>query len=231
VSDAGTLVVFAKAPRPGEVKTRMCPPLTAEQAADFYAAMLDDVLEATAAFAPPLGLEPVLAVHPADACAWLARRAPTPFRVVRQRGASLSERMKWAVHEALAAGAKRVLLRGSDSPTLAGEAVAESLSALGDHDVALRPDRDGGYTLVGIRRAASGLFDHPMSTERVLDDTLENARRLGFSAAVSEIGFDLDTARDVTHFVHTVGQRAEGICPRTWHWLAQHDLREFERLA
>ena len=66
MSEAGVLVVFAKAPRPGEVKTRMCPPLTPEQAADFYAAMLDDVLEATAEFAPRLGLAPVLAVHPAQ---------------------------------------------------------------------------------------------------------------------------------------------------------------------
>ena len=231
MSEAGVLVVFAKAPRPGEVKTRMCPPLTPEQAADFYAAMLDDVLEATAEFAPRLGLAPVLAVHPAQACPALARRAPSPFRVVRQRGVSLAERMKWAVHEALAAGAPRVLLRGSDSPTLAGEDVERALRALDRHDLALRPDRDGGYTLVGLRRRAAGLFDHPMSTGRVLADTLANARRLGFSAAVSEIGFDLDTAADLSHFVHTVGQAAEGICPRTWRWVEDHDICENEHLA
>jgi rSAM/selenodomain-associated transferase 1 len=229
-SGVGVLVVFAKAPRPGQVKTRMCPPLTPEQAADFYAAMLDDVLAATAAFAPPLGLAPVLAVHPADACAALARRAPLPFRIVRQRGASLAGRMQWAVHEALAAGAERVLLRGSDSPTLGADAVGEALAALDDHDVSLRPDRDGGYTLVGLRRGAAGLFDHRMSTGRVLADTLENADRLGFSVAVGAEGFDLDTVADVAHLLGTLGHRTEGVCPRTCAWLKHPDRREIMAL-
>lgn len=231
MSGAGRLVVFAKAPRPGEVKTRLCPPFTPEQAADFYSAMLDDVLAATAEFAPRLGLEPVLAIHPGGACAALARRAPAPFRVVRQRGASLAERMQWAVREALAAGARHVLLRGSDSPTLNGDEVALALQALDEHDVALRPDRDGGYTLVGVRRRAAGLFDHPMSTGRVLQDTLANARSLGFSAAVGEVGFDVDTVSDLTHLMRTLGHSAEGFCPRTLAWLRAHDLREFKDLA
>ena len=225
MSGAGALVVFAKAPRAGQVKTRLCPPFSPEQAAGFYAAMLDDVLRATAEFAPRLGLAPILTVHPKDACAALARRAPRPFRVVRQRGASLSERMQWAVREALAAGASRVLLRGSDSPTLSGDDVAAVLAALDEHDLALRPDRDGGYTLVGVRRRAAGLFEHPMSTGRVLEDTLANARKLGFSAWVGEVGFDVDTAEDLSHLVHTLGPNGEGFCPRIHAWLRDQDLR------
>ena len=57
----GVLVVFAKRPEPGFVKTRLCPPLRPEQAAELYACMLDDVLVASARAAPALGLEPVLA--------------------------------------------------------------------------------------------------------------------------------------------------------------------------
>jgi len=224
VSPADVLVVFAKAPRAGEVKTRMCPPLSLEEAAEFYAAMLDDVLEATARFAPELGLSPVLAVHPAQACAALARRAPTVFRVVRQRGASLSERMEWAVREALAAGAPRVLLRGSDSPTLDRKAVAAALAALEQHDVALRPDRDGGYTLVGVRRCAARLFAHPMSTDRVLADTLEKARELGFSTAVGETGFDVDTAADLRQLRHAQRGENGANCPRTRAWLSAKNL-------
>jgi rSAM/selenodomain-associated transferase 1 len=231
VKRAGVLVVFAKAPRPGEVKTRLCPPLTPEQAAEFYSAMLDDVLEASARAARHLELDPVLTVHPPDACAALARRAPLSFRVVRQRGASLSERMQWAVREAQATGARRVLLRGSDSPTLDEAAVAAALRALDDHDVALRPDRDGGYTLVGVRREAADLFAHPMSTGRALEQTLENARRLGFSASVGEIGFDVDTGPDLSHLRHTLGQCHEGICPHTRRWLQLYDLRKNKDLA
>jgi rSAM/selenodomain-associated transferase 1 len=231
LNTAGTLVVFAKAPRAGEVKTRMCPPLTPEQAADLYGAMLDDVLEATADFAPRLSLAPVLAVHPPTACALLARRAPPPFRVVPQRGASLSQRMEWALREALATGARHVLLRGSDSPTLTGEEVAATLAALADHDLALRPDRDGGYTLVGVRRRAAALFSHPMSTGRVLQDTLDRAQRLGFSTAVSEIGFDLDTAADLSHLLDTRGEDSDGNCPRTLAWLAAQFPRKIKDLS
>ena len=231
MNSAGTLVVFAKAPRPGEVKTRMCPPLTPEQAADLYAAMLDDVLATTADFAQRLSLAPVLAVHPPTACASLARRVPAPFRVVRQRGASLSERLDWALLEALATGAHRVLLRGSDSPTLTGDDVASALEAWADHDLALRPDRDGGYTLVGARRRAAGVFSHPMSTGQVLQDTLSRARQLGLSAAVSEAGFDLDTAADLAHLLRTQGKDSDGICPRTLAWLGANVLHEIADLS
>ena len=72
--------------------------------------------------------------------------------------------MTWAVREAAAAGAQRILLRGSDSPTLDAEVVREALAALREFDLVLRPDYDGGYSLVGLRRPAAGLFDHPMST-------------------------------------------------------------------
>ncbi len=89
----GVLLVFAKEPRPGFVKTRMSPPLGAEVAAELYAHLLQDVLEAMASAAPTLGLEPVLVVHPPEAAAALAQRAPAPFRVIAQRGADLGSRM------------------------------------------------------------------------------------------------------------------------------------------
>ena len=117
-SERAVIIVFAKEPRAGQVKTRMCPPLSPTQAAEFYACLLDDVLEATARFSVELGLFPVLAVHPPNAWRVLARRAPSVFRVVPQRGASLGERMEWGAAQAGAEGAQRILLRGSDSPCL-----------------------------------------------------------------------------------------------------------------
>jgi glycosyltransferase A (GT-A) superfamily protein (DUF2064 family) len=139
--------------------------------------------------------------------------------------------MQWAVSEALATGARRVLLRGSDSPTLDEAAVATALHALDDHDLALRPDRDGGYTLVGVRREAAQLFAHPMSSDRVLEQTLENAGRLGFSTAIGEIGFDVDTGPDLSHLRHILGQCHEGVCPHTRRWLQNYDLCRNRDLA
>ncbi len=81
----GAVVVFAKAPEPGRVKTRMLPQLSAEQAAELYANLLADTLAATADFAAQLELEPVLTVHPPSACAELALAAPRSFRLISHR--------------------------------------------------------------------------------------------------------------------------------------------------
>ncbi len=221
---AGTIVVFAKAPEVGRVKTRLAPPFSLEQAADFYAAMLADVLAATADFSRELGLTPVVAVHPWERRGAVVRIAPSYFRVVPQRGVDLAARMTWAVREAAAAGAQRILLRGSDSPTLDGEVVRGVLDALDELDLVLRPDCDGGYSLVGLRRPAAGLFGHPMSTRSVLEDTLTNAERLGLRTCVTEAGFDIDSAPDLCRLaaVRRVGITA--LCPRTLAYLDDNAL-------
>jgi len=219
-----TLVVFAKAPQVGLVKTRLSPPFTAQQAAAFYTAMLCDVLAATADFAETLDLNAVVAVHPGERCAAVARLAPARFRVVPQRGADLGARMSWAVREAAATGASRILLRGSDSPTLPLAAVSEALAALEDCDVVLGPDRDGGYSLVGLRQPSAGLFRHPMSTGSVLQDTLENAARLGLRARLARPGFDVDTADDLRQLAAARAAGAAALCPRTAAYLDAHEL-------
>jgi rSAM/selenodomain-associated transferase 1 len=170
------VVVFAKRPAPGAVKTRMCPPLTPTQAAALYAAMLDDVLATTARAVASAGAAAWLAVDPPDAVAQLARRCPPGFLAIDQRGADLGARMEHAVAAAAAAGFARVLLRGSDNPALPPSAIAAGFAALDDADLAVGPDRDGGYGWIALRGPAPGLFDHPMSTASVLDDTLARAR-------------------------------------------------------
>lgn len=211
----GAIVVFAKAPRPGAVKTRMCPPLTPEQACGLYACLLADTLAETAVAARRTGLAPFVAVHPAAACAEIAAAAPPGFAVVPQRGRDLSERMAWAVSEQAASGAPRILLRGSDSPLLDTDVMARALAALDEVDLVLCPDRDGGYDLVGLRRPAPGLFEHPMSTGSVLDDTLENAAALGLCARRQDPGFDLDTVDDVALLAAArAGGRTE-MCAKT----------------
>jgi rSAM/selenodomain-associated transferase 1 len=209
------LVVFAKAPRPGFVKTRMTPPFSPAEACALYVAMLDDVLEASARAAAELGIDPVLAVHPPDACAALARSAPAAFRVIAQRGADLGARMAWAVDELAAGGASPVLIRGSDSPALGPETLIGALAALREHDLVLSPDRDGGYNLVGLCRPMPGLFAHAMSTPSVLDDTLSNARRLGLRYHVLADGFDVDTVEDLAWLAEARRTGAAALCPRT----------------
>jgi hypothetical protein len=221
---SGAIVVFAKAPRPGEVKTRLTPPLGPETAAELYAALLADVLRTTAEVAEDLALAPWLVVHPPQACAELSRRSPAGFRVQAQRGESLSERMEWAARECAAAGAQRILLRGSDSPLLDRARVAEALSALEHVDVTLCPDLDGGYSLVGLTRPVPGLFDHPMSTRSVLEDTLANAASLGLTTRLLEPSFDIDTIEDLRRLSELRSDAETSLCRLTLAYLTDRDL-------
>jgi len=225
---AGVVVVFAKAPRAGLVKTRMSPPLSPEQAADLYANLLDDVLEATGRFATELGLRAVVAVHPAEALAEIADRAPENFEVVAQRGANLGARMGWGVAEAAAAGASRILLRGSDNPVLSRSCLEAALMELSDYDLVVSPDRDGGYGLIGLRAPAPGLFDHPMSTGSVLEETLSNAHAMGLSCKELEASFDLDSVADFSELARAHAAGDTTLCPRT---IAHFDACELWRFA
>jgi rSAM/selenodomain-associated transferase 1 len=220
----GALVVLAKAPRAGEVKTRLCPPFTPQEAADLQARMLSDVLAATAEIAQAQGLVPFVAVHPPQACGEIARGAPASFRAIAQRGADLSQRLDWALREACAGGAPRVVLRGSDSPLIDGEVVQAALAALDDVDLVLRPDRDGGYGLVAAKRPAPGLFDHPMSTASVLSDALAKAGRLGLTTHLLEPGFDIDTLADLRRLETLRSPRVARLCPATLGYLDEHEL-------
>jgi rSAM/selenodomain-associated transferase 1 len=224
---AGTVVVFAKVPEPGRVKTRMCPPLSPIQAAGLYSAMLDDVLHATAEFARQLGLEALLALHPGTACEQWAERVPPGYRIIAQRGDSLAERMANAVDEVAAEadrGQRPILLRGSDSPALPMDRLTQALRALKDHDIALSPDRDGGYSLVGLVRPWPGLFALPLSTRHVLQDTLALARELGARATLVGDSFDLDRIEDLLELRRVAQGPQADLCRRTLEFVGRANM-------
>ena len=226
----GVLIVFAKEPRPGLVKTRMAPRFSLEDAAAFYACLLDDVLEVSAHAGAALALDLVLAVSPAGACSNLSRRlnrlraGPVPgYRVVAQHGRDLSERMQWAIAEAGAAGYRRILLRGSDSPLLGEAHLREVLGALDCASLAVTPDQGGGYALIGLRGPVAGLFDHPMSTPEVLSETLRRAQASGLEARTCGATLDLDTPEDLA-LLRQADHEKTGLCPRTLSFLASRGL-------
>jgi glycosyltransferase A (GT-A) superfamily protein (DUF2064 family) len=206
----------------------MVPPLSPQQASDLYNEMLQDVLIASGRMALEIGLAPILAVDPPSAVLTLARSAPREFQVVPQRGANLAERMEWAIREAAASGADRTLLRGSDSPTLDFEQIESALVSLDDFDLVISPDLGSGYNLIGVRKATPGLFDHPMSTRTVLEDTLANAAALGLRAEIQRASFDLDTASDLSRLAAAregpCGADITNLCPRTLSFLDAEEL-------
>lgn len=159
------LIVIAKAPRPGQSKTRLSPPLTLEDAARVARAALSDTLEV--ALACP-AQEHVLALEgPRDA--WI----PTRFRTIPQRGAGLDERLAAAFEDA---GAPALLI-GMDTPQVIPKLLAAALGVLeaADTDAVIGPALDGGYWAIGLRRASAELF-HGVPMSRTDTFELQRAR-------------------------------------------------------
>jgi rSAM/selenodomain-associated transferase 1 len=219
----GWLIVFAKAPRPGLVKTRMSPPFSLAECAELYAEMLADVLEASAGFGASLDLELVIAYHPPDAVEDLLPRVSPGYRLQPQRGDDLGQRMAFAASEAGAAGAERILMRGSDSPGLSLRHFEAALARLdaGD-DLVLTPDQGGGYALIGLRRPQPRLFDLVMSTRSVMGQTLACAARAGLRSSRTIPSFDLDEAGDIRLVLDLPAAEKADLCPRTVQFLAAH---------
>lgn len=194
---ACALGIMAKVPRSGRVKTRLVPPLTHDQASALSECFLRDVAASvgTAAETDRARIQGV-AVYLAEGAAEDFRKLlPREFLLLAQRGEHLGERLFHAAVDLLAAGFGSVCLVNSDSPTLPAALLREAVLALqapGDR-VVLGPARDGGYYLIGLKRAHRRLFEEiSWSTSSVLDQTLERARELSLDVHRLAEWYDVD---------------------------------------
>jgi rSAM/selenodomain-associated transferase 1 len=194
------LVVFAKAPVPGQVKTRLCPPLTPDEAATLHGSFVLDTLERsrTAATKLKLPFDRYLACAPSSTLAFFKimeeRQAVT---LIDQTGDGLGESMR-RTFDLLLARYEQVLIVGTDVPSLPLDHYKQALALLDSNDLVLGPALDGGYYLIGLKRTAPELFsDIPWSTDQVLRLTQEKARKLGLNIALLPVWRDVDTIEDV----------------------------------
>lgn len=195
----GTLVVFAREPLPGRVKSRLIPALGAEGAVRLYRYLLDLALE-VAIGVSGVGLELWCegAVGEGSHCAELAHRHGLSLH--RQPEGDLGRRMETALAQALRHGPCAVLI-GSDCPQYTLAYLASAFAALDDAEVVLGPAADGGYVLIGLRRGAPELFRGiPWGTDRVLEATRAALRRLGWTWTELPTLRDLDRPEDLRSF-------------------------------
>ena len=184
------LLVFAKVPEPGRVKTRLCPPLAPEEAAELYEAFLRDALDRYAALGAAPGGPAVRLYLAGDAD---LPGVPDGVAVHRQRGRDLGERMLRAFVEAFAAGHDRAVVVGTDHPTLPVEFFALAFEALGDPlSAVLGPSDDGGYYLFGLNDLVPHLFDMAYSHPDVFEDTLERVVEADLAPVVLPAHYDVD---------------------------------------
>ena len=190
------LGIFAKAPVPGRVKTRLAADIGAEEAADWYARAIRVVFQRSAK--AWRGAERVLFFDPPDAEAVFAAMPCVPQQRVAQVPGDLGARMCAAFDYCFERGADRPVLIGSDAPTLPMERVGKAWQALAANDLVLGPATDGGYYLIGLRRRCPELFaDVAWSTDTVLDTTQARAARSGLTTHLLDVWSDVDTGADL----------------------------------
>jgi rSAM/selenodomain-associated transferase 1 len=195
MSDA--LVIFAKAPVPGQVKTRLTPALTEDEAATLHGSFVLDTLERTKAATGKfkLPVDRFLACAPSSSHVFFrimeARHGVT---LLDQQGDDLGARMHHAFASLFALSYQRVCLVGTDVPSLPLTHYRDAVEALTRHDLVLGPAGDGGYYLIGLTRPRPELFTNmPWSTDRVMALTQQKALAAGLKVALLPTWSDVDT--------------------------------------
>ncbi|WP_254061884.1 TIGR04282 family arsenosugar biosynthesis glycosyltransferase [Granulicella sp. L60] len=191
------LAVMAKAPRPGRVKTRLAPPLSLEEAAAINICFLRDTTENLAAVCGGDGAAAagVISYTPVGDEALFDNLLPAGFVLVPQRGDGFGERLLGTVEDLLACGYGSVCLIDSDSPTVPAAAFEQAVEELRrpEDRVVIGPSDDGGYYLIGVKRAHRELFaDITWSTTSVYAETMAAASAAGIEVVELPLWYDVD---------------------------------------
>ncbi len=207
------LVIMARYPEEGAVKTRLARDLGTHWTIRLYRAFLDDLAGKFGTLHRPL--------------IWYYLPESSPFAQLfsqrypcrPQAGSSLQERMLRIFEDLFGEGYQRVVVIGADVPHIPVEAVEEAFTLLGATDVVLRPSSDGGYHLIGLRATEDLFSGISMSTDRVLRETVERAASIGLSVHCLAPSFDVDTIGDVKRLIRFLANTDDPL-PRTREALA-----------
>ncbi len=200
-----SLIIFAKAPIPGEVKTRLCPPLDPDEAASLHGTLVLDAIERTKGLQ---GITLYVAGTPDLAHPFFkVMEGRYGARLLPQSGQDLGSRMRQVMQDAFDQGAKEVILTGTDFPTLPRAHLIEALKLIKSHDVVLGPTADGGYYLIGLRKMTPAPFEGiAWSTGAVFAETKKKIEAAGLSLGLLPKCRDLDTLDDLKAFIALIGK-------------------------
>jgi rSAM/selenodomain-associated transferase 1 len=213
------IAVMARAPQPGQVKTRLVPPLSFERAAELYQCLLLDKLQQVAEIP---GVDPYLAYTPIEARPSMLALLPERFTLIPQAGSTLGDRLHRLSAILLERGHPATLLIDSDSPTLPTPYLLDAMAQLQrvTTDLVLGPTDDGGYYLIGLKRPCRALFDNiPWSGPTVLTDTLRRAATQRLQVAMLPSWFDVDTPDDLARLRRDLAIAETTVAPHTRRFL------------
>ena len=222
--DAKAVLVFAKPPRPGHVKTRLRSLLTAREAAEVHLACVKD----TAAIVASVGgyRKWLLVAGRMGAAQKLAQQAAlsTRWRLGVQVGRGLGERLEFAFGSHFLAGGQKVIVVGTDTPWMGPQRIVRAFQLLDATDVVIGPTEDGGYYLVGARRLVPEMF-HGIrwGTADVFEQTVTALRKAKVSYRLLRRDFDLDRPEDLHHVARLL-RRRKVRSPAVKRWIFHWEL-------
>src|SRR6476469_5973160 len=215
------LVIMAKAPRPGAVKTRLAPCLSPEAVTAFYCCLLDDTL----VLARSLGDVEVAIMCPGSDVNELAQLAGSDSIVVAQAGEGLAAGLTSVFAHFAEGHPRRTIAFNSDSPHLARFVLEGAFETLAAHDLVVGPTHDGGYYLVGAKACHPSLFANDgMGTNSAMERLLARAGDLDLSVGFTDRFYDIDVADDLNRLAEELRLAPER-APRTAAWLKEWERR------
>lgn len=212
------VIIMAKVPRAGNVKTRLQPFLSAQQSADLAACFLEDAIGKVKSMCNQI----IIAFAPAAERAYFDRFALSETIFHQQTGSDLGARMSNAFEFAFSQNADSVLMIGTDSPTFPAEFIERAFADLETADAVLGKTADGGFYLIGLTRLKKEIFENvEWSSAQTLRQTEDNIKRGGLSLKKLPEWFDVDEAADLERLRRDFA-RNENLsltAPRTFDWL------------
>lgn len=200
------LLVFAKEPKEGHVKTRLARVIGDGPAKRVYEAFLKDTvinIRDDELYETKIVCTPESSIANLDALLGFKD-------ISHQKGDTLTERLASAFDDSFKSGYKKVVAIGSDAPLLDRHVVRESLKRLDDSDCVIGPASDGGYYLIGMRKCDNRIFSGiSWSTKKVFEQTVDRVRELGLTASIMEKMSDVDEYDDLLSLKKTFNDLTE----------------------
>ena len=190
------LILFARDPVLGTVKTRLSPFLEEGVILKLYTCFLQDSLDNIGQVE---NVDRFVGVAPSNESGFFTETLGSDIRMFVQEGENLGDKMRGAIQDRFTEGYERVVIIGSDSPSLPVSYINRAVGS--DKDMVLGPSMDGGYYLIGMRGKVVEVFkDVIWGTETVLQETCEHLVQNGASLELLPVWYDVDTPEDLKFF-------------------------------
>jgi uncharacterized protein len=195
------LILFARDPILGKVKTRLSPFLEEDVVLKLYTCFLQDSLDNIRQVE---NVDRFVGVAPSNESGFFNRTLGSDIRMFVQEGENLGDKMRWAIQDRFAEGYERVIIIGSDSPSLPASYISQAVGS--DKDMVLGPSTDGGYYLIGMQGKVVEVFnDVTWGTETVLQETCGHLAQNRASLELLPVWYDIDTPEDLKFFKTHLG--------------------------